>query len=130
MTIGFFNPFDTSFTLSASLAQTALLAARPAFELQFFRAQEAILDNLSDDIDNIQNAVNTKGATALLNVKVKQLQSELNVINDYKTTTDAKASRISDTLAALAELTTLADPSTVAAPIRIRDKVTCDITGR
>ena len=108
----FFRP--TPFNFSAAMAQTALLAARPAFELQFFRTQEAILDKLAAEIDNIQNAVNTDGATALINLQIKQLQGELVFINEYKERTDKKVSRIGDTLSGLGDLLTLADPGTVA----------------
>ncbi len=114
MAIGFLDPFDTKFSLSGSIAQTALAAARPAFELQFFRTQEDILNRLSEDVENVQNAVNTKGATALLDLQIKRLQNDFTLINDYKTRTDKKASRVADTLANLGELITLAAPGTVA----------------
>ena len=115
MLIGSTNFYQPSFDLGAALVRTSLIAARPAFELQFFLTQEAILDNLDKEIDNINNAVNTKGATTLLNVQISRLQNDLAVINDFKARTDAKASRVSDTLTNLAELITLADPGTVAA---------------
>jgi hypothetical protein len=114
MAIGFLDPFDTSFNLSASIAQAAIAAARPAFELQFFRTQEAILDRLNKDIENVQDSISTKGATALLDVQIKRLQNNLELINDYKTRTDRKASRVSDTLSNLTDLISLAAPGTVA----------------
>jgi hypothetical protein len=114
MAIGFLDPFDTSFNLSASIAQAAIAAARPAFELQFFRTQDAILDRLNKDIENVQDSISTKGATALLDVQIKRLQNNLELINDYKTRTDRKASRVSDTLSNLTDLISLAAPGTVA----------------
>lgn len=103
------KPFD----FGAEMVKTSLMAARPAFELQFFLTQDAILERLSDDIDNIHNSVNTKGATALIDVQLNRLQNDLTVINDYKARTDAKAGRVEDTLASFSELITLADPSTI-----------------
>jgi hypothetical protein len=114
MAIGFLDTFDTSFNLSASIAQAAIAAARPAFELQFFRTQDAILDRLNKDIENVQDSISTKGATALLDVQIKRLQNNLELINDYKTRTDRKASRVSDTLSNLTDLISLAAPGTVA----------------
>ena len=114
MAIGFLDPFDTAFNLRASIAQTAIAAARPAFELQFFQTQNAVLDKLDEAIENVHDSINTKGATALLDVKIKRLQNDLAIISDYKTRTDAKASRVSDTLANLGDLISLAAPGTVA----------------
>ena len=114
MLTGTFNSYQPSFNFGAAFAQTALIAARPAFELQFFKTQDSILQQLSDDIDNINDAVNTRGATALLNVQLSRLNNDLAAINDFKSRTDAKASRVSDTLDNLVELVTLAAPGTVA----------------
>lgn len=114
MLIGSFTPYQPSFDFGAAFAKTAQAAARPLFELQFFATQDAILSQLSDEIDNIGNASNTKGATALLNVQLAKLKGDLTVINDFKARTDAKQSRVSDTLDNLASLTTLAAPGTVA----------------
>ena len=114
MLIGTFSSNKQSFDFGAAFAQTALVAARPAFELQFFNTQDSILRQLNDDIDNINNSVNTRGATALLDVQLSRLNNDLGIINEYKARTDAKASRVSDTLDNLAELITLAAPGTVA----------------
>jgi len=114
MAIGFLDPFETKFNLAASIAQTAIAAARPAFELQFFQTQDAILERLNEEIENVHDSINTDGATALLDLQIKRLQNNLTIINDYKTRTDKKASRLSDTLANLGELITLAAPGTVA----------------
>ena len=114
MLIGTFNSNQSFFNFGAAFAQTALVASRPAFELQFFKTQDSILQQLSDDIDNINNSVNTTGATALLNVQISRLNNDLGIINGFKTRADAKASRVTDTLANLAELITLAAPGTVA----------------
>jgi len=102
------------FNFGESLAQTAIAAARPAFELQFFRTQEAVLDQLDKEIENVQASFNTKSLTALLDVRIKRLQSDLANITAYKNRADAKAARLTDTRDALAELITLANPATVA----------------
>lgn len=114
MLIGNFSPYRPPYDFGAAFARTALIAARPTFELQFFRTQDAILDQLDKDIENINKAVNTRGATALLRVQIKRLQNDSVTIGDYKTRTDAKAARVTLTLANFAELITLADPSTIA----------------
>ena len=114
MLIGNFSPYRPPYDFGAAFARTALMAARPTFELQFFRTQDAILDQLDKDIENINNAVNTKGATALLRVQIKRLQNDSVTIGDYKTRSDAKAARVTHTLESLAELITLADSSTIA----------------
>ncbi|NNE82787.1 MAG: hypothetical protein HKN28_02335 [Alphaproteobacteria bacterium] len=114
MLIGTFNSYQPSFDFGAAFAQMAQDSARPAFELQFFYTQDSILEQLNDEINNINNAVNTRGATALLNVQVSRLNNDLAAINDYKVRTDTKVSRVSDTLDNLAELATLAAPGTAA----------------
>lgn len=112
MPIGTIDPFQPT-DIGAALTQTALMASGPSFELQFYRTQDAILARLNQEIDKIHGSVNTKSLTALLDVRISRLQDDLSQINDYKTRTDAKAGRISQTLDAVSELITLADPSTV-----------------
>ncbi|NKB48449.1 MAG: hypothetical protein GKS02_03680 [Alphaproteobacteria bacterium] len=108
------NFFHSSFDFGQAMVQTSIAAARPAFELQFFLTQDALLEKLNTEIDEINGAVNTKTATALLQVQISRLNNDLETINDYKSRTDAKAERITDTLDFLAELETLAAPGTVA----------------
>ncbi len=115
MLIGDSDSLPKPFNFGAAFAETALLAARPAFELQFFRTQEAILDNLQKEIENIDDSVDTSGATALLNVQISRLQNDVAQVNEFKSRTDAKATRIGETLTSLAELLPLATPGTVAA---------------
>jgi len=115
MLIGSSSYYPPPFDFGAAMVKTSLLAAGPAFELQFFLTQDAILAKLGDEIDNIHNSVNTKGATALLDVKINRLQNDLVGINEYKSRTDAKASRVEDTLVHLTSLIANATPGTVAA---------------
>jgi len=107
--------YQPPFDFGAAMVKTSLLAAGPAFELQFFLTQDAILAKLGDEIDNIHNAVNTKGATALIDLKISGLQNDLAGINEYKTRTDAKADRVEATLVHLTSLIANATPGTVAA---------------
>lgn len=115
MSIGIYNPYQPAFDFGAAFAKTAANAARPAFELQFYLTQSALLDQLDKDVENINSAINTDGATAFLDVQLTKLNNDLATVNDYKTRTDAKSARIEITLNYLAELTTLATPGTVAA---------------
>lgn len=114
MSIGIYNPYRPVFDFGAAFAQTAAAAARPAFELQFFLTQSSLLDQLDKEVENINSAINTSGATALLDIQISKLNTDLASINDFKARTDAKSSRVSDTLTSLAELSTLAAPGTVA----------------
>lgn len=114
MSIGIYNPYQPAFDFGAAFAQTAAAAARPAFELQFFLTQSSLLDQLDKEVENINAAINTGGATALLDIQISKLNTDLAAINDFKVRTDAKSSRVSDTLTSLAELSTLATPGTAA----------------
>lgn len=102
------------FDFGAALVKTAQLGARPTFELQFYNTQSAQLDALDREIAQINAESDTSGATALLRTKVTDLERTLDLIDDYKTRTDARIAKISLTLEQLADLDTLADPSTVA----------------
>lgn len=101
-------------SFSQSFVQAQQLAAGPQFELRFFNTQNALLDKLDDEITEIQNGVNTNGATALLKVKIAQLEDSGAKISAYKATTDAKGQKIEAALEYIAELQTLAGPATVA----------------
>lgn len=97
-----------------SFVQTAQLSAGPSFELQFFNTQNAVLDQLNNEIDNIQKGINTKGATALLNVKIAKLEDLGKAMSAYKDTTDKKANKIEAALEYITELEGLASAGTVA----------------
>ncbi len=99
---------------SQSFVQAQQLAAGPQFELRFFNTQNALLDKLDDDITEIQNGINTNGATALLKVKIAQLEDAGARISAYKDTTDKKGQKIEVALEYIAELQTLAGSATAA----------------
>ena len=81
-------------SFSQSFVQAQQLAAGPQFELQFFNTQNAVLDQLNEEVTQIQSGINTNGATALLKVKIAQLEDAGAKISAYKQTTDAKANKI------------------------------------
>ncbi|MEP4377539.1 MAG: hypothetical protein ABJ215_10350 [Alphaproteobacteria bacterium] len=97
-----------------SFVQAQQLAAGPQFELAFFNTQNALLDKLNEEVTEIQNGVNTNGATALLKVKIAQLEDTGAKISDYKSTTDSKSKKIEAALEYITELQSLADSSTAA----------------
>lgn len=102
------------FDFGAAFVQTTSAGARPAFELRFYNTQNAQLDKLQKEIEDIYARTDTGGATALLNTKVKSLESTLGQISDFKTRTDARIAKVTLVLEQLNDLNTLADPSSVA----------------
>ena len=103
-----------SFNFAQSFARLAQAAARPAFELQFNSAQNAVLDRLDRQIEELQSADLFLGQTATLRVKLSQLDSRLPEIEAYRTTVTGNRTTVLDVLEALAEARDLADPGTSA----------------
>ena len=103
-----------SFNFAQSFARLAQAAARPAFELQFNSAQNAVLDRLDRQIEELQSADLFLGQTATLRVKLSQLDSRLPEIEAYRTTVTGNRTTVLDVLEALAEARGLADPGTSA----------------
>jgi hypothetical protein len=101
-------------SFAQSFVQAQQLAAGPQFELAFFNTQNALLDKLNLEVTEIQKGINTNGATALLKVKMSQLEETGARITDYKATTDTKSKKIEASLEYIAELRTLADSTTAA----------------
>lgn len=101
-------------SFAQSFVQVSQLSAGPNFELQFFNTQNAVLDQLNDDVTAIQKGINTNGATALLNVKIAQLENNGERITDYKKTVDQKSQKIDAALEFITELEGLASSSTTA----------------
>jgi len=95
-------------SFAQSFVQTSQLSAGPNFELQFFNTQNAVLDQLNEQVTEIQNGINTDGATALLKVKIAQLETSGERITDYKNTTDIKAKKIDAAIEYIVELEALA----------------------
>lgn len=97
-----------------SFVQAQQLSAGPTFELRFFNTQNALLDKLDDEVTEIRAGINTNGATALLNVKIAQLEDAGSRISAYKATTDTKGKKIEAALEYIAELQTLASAGTTS----------------
>ena len=102
------------FDFGAALVKTAQLSARPTFELRFYNTQNAQLDALERDIEQIYAKTNTDGATALLRTKVSKLQTTLEQIGEFKTRTDARIAKSTLVIDQVNALDSLADSSTVA----------------
>ena len=103
-----------SFNFAQSFARLAQAASRPAFELQFNAAQNAVLDRLDRQIEELQSTDLFLGQTATLRVKLSQLDSRLPEIEAYRTTVTGNRTTVLDALEALAEARDLADPGTSA----------------
>lgn len=101
-------------SFAQSFVQAQQLSAGPKFELAFFNTQNALLDKLNEEVTEIQKGINTDGATALLKVKIAQLEDTGSRISEYKNTTDTKSKKIEAALEYIAELETLADSATAA----------------
>lgn len=101
-------------SVTESLVRSMQSAAAPNFELQFFNTQNAVLDKLNKDIDAIQNNVSSKGATAMLNVQIKKIETEKVDIDAYKQRTDAKSKKIRAATGYITDLLSLAKPGSVA----------------
>lgn len=101
-------------SFAQSFVRTSQLSAGPNFELQFFNTQNAVLDQLNEDVTEIQNGINTNGATALLNVQIAKLEENGARISAYKDTADTKAKKIDAALEYITELESLASSATTA----------------
>ncbi len=101
-------------SFAQSFVQTSQLSAGPRFELQFFNTQNAVLEQLNQQVTDIQNGLNTEGATALLNVRIAKLEDDGKQISAYKDTVDRKAKKIEAAIEYITELEGLASAGTVA----------------
>lgn len=95
-------------SFAQSFVQASQQSAGPNFELQFFNTQNAVLDQLNKQVTEIQEGINTNGATALLNVKIAELESNGERITEYKNTTDTKSKKIEAAIEYIVELEALA----------------------
>lgn len=103
-----------NFNFAQSFARLAQAAARPAFELRFNSAQNAVLDRLDKQIEELQSADRFLGQTATLRVKLTQLDNRLPEIEAYRTTVTGNRTTVIDTLNALADARDLTAPGTSA----------------
>ena len=103
-----------SFNFAESFARLAQAAARPAFELQFNSAQNAVLDRLDRQIEELQREDRFLGQTALLRVKADQLEARLPELESHRQRVTDNRTTTLDILNALAEARDLTDPASVA----------------
>ncbi len=103
-----------NFSFARSFAALAQAAARPAFELQFNAAQNAVLDRLDTQIAELQSSDLFLGKTATLRVKLSQLENRLPEIESYRESVTTNRTTTLDILNGLAEARDLTDPGTVA----------------
>ncbi|MDJ0935354.1 MAG: hypothetical protein QNJ06_09515 [Kiloniellales bacterium] len=103
-----------NFSFARSFAALAQAAARPAFELQFNAAQNAVLDRLDTQIADLQSSDLFLGKTATLRVKLSQLENRLPEIESYRESVTTNRTTTLDILNGLAEARDLTDPGTVA----------------
>ncbi len=103
-----------NFSFARSFAALAQAAARPAFELQFNAAQNAVLDRLDAQIAELQTTDLFLGKTATLRVKLNQLENRLPEIESYRESVTTNRTTTLDILNGLAEARDLTDPGTVA----------------
>ncbi len=103
-----------SFNFARSFAGLAQAAARPAFELSFNAAQNAVLDRLDSQIAELQSEDLFLGKTATLRVKLSQLENRLPEIESYRETVTNNRTTTLDILDALAEARDLTAPGTAA----------------
>ncbi len=103
-----------NFSFARSFAGLAQAAARPAFELNFNAAQNAVLDRLDKQIAELQSADLFLGKTATLRLKLSQLENRLPEIESYRATVTNNRTTTLDVLNALAAARDLTDPGSVA----------------
>lgn len=103
-----------SFSFARSFAALSQAAARPAFELQFNAAQNAVLDRLDTQIAELQSSDLFLGKTATLRVKLSQLENRLPEIESYRESVTTNRTTTLDILNGLADARDLTDPGTVA----------------
>ena len=110
---GLKNSFGT-ISMAEQMVRISRLAAGPAFELQFSIAQNTVLNRLDEEILELQEEKVSSGATALLEVNVAGLKTDVGEIEAYAARTKSNRITTEDTIANMTNLIALADPSTIA----------------
>ncbi len=109
---GLKSSFDT-ISVAQRIVQASQLSSRPAFELAFFKTQNAVLDRMDAEIAALQEQKATTGATALLETRVTKLERDLIDIKDYEDRTKTNDINVQTVLDQLTDLKALATASTV-----------------
>ena len=112
MITGLKSKFDT-ISVAQEFARVMQARAGPAFELQFFLTQEAVLGRLDKQIAELQSQKNTSSATAILDLSASSLNRDIDDLIAYRDRT--KSNRISAEyiIEQTNALVALADPSTI-----------------
>ncbi len=112
MVAGLKSKFDT-ISIAQQFALTAQASQRPAFELAFFRTQNAVLDRMDKEIAALQEQQSTTGATALLETQVTRLERELADLKDYEARTKTNDINAQTVLDQITDLKAIASAATV-----------------
>jgi len=97
-----------------SLLRLSQVSAAPAFEVRFNAAQNTALDRFDEQIAAFQKSDFGRSKTALLRTKATRLEKGLEAAEAFKTYASTNRQAVKDLLDQLAELRSLADPTTQA----------------
>ncbi len=110
---GLKSGFNT-ISFGVQFAKTMQAGAGPAFELQFFKTQDAVLGRLDEEIAALQAEKNTGGATALLEIQINKLNLDAADLSAYHTRTKSNHITGNDAVKSITDLQALTSPATVA----------------
>ncbi len=113
MITGLKTEFNT-ISIAQEFARVMQAGAGPAFELQFFRTQDAVLGRLDKEIAQLQVAKNTSSATAVLDLSLSSINRDIGELTEYRDRTKSNRQTGDSILEQTVALVGLADSSTVA----------------
>ena len=113
MAIDFVGNTFASFT-AQTLARVSQVAATPAFEVRFNAAQNAAIDKLNAEIEQLRGSDFGRAQTVLLRAKAVRTEKALELSKVFDAYASSNRETLKDLLDQLAELRTLADPGTQA----------------
>jgi hypothetical protein len=110
-----YTPLLNPPSFAVSFARLATIAVAPRLELQFNIMQNTLLGRLDKDIATLQDGgATTPGETAHLTRRIASATAKLAELEPYATRTSANKALVNATLDAIAEMSALADPTTLA----------------
>lgn len=113
MAIDFVGSSFASIT-AQTLARVSQVAATPAFEVRFNAAQNAAIDKLNAEIEELQRSDFGRSKTILLRAKAVRTEKALELSKVFDAYASSNRETVKDLLDQLAEIRALADPSTQA----------------
>ena len=113
MAIDFVGNSFASFT-AQTITRVSQVSATPAFEVRFNTAQNAAIDKLNAEIEELQNSDFGRSKTILLRAKAVRTEKALELSKIFDAYASSNRETVKDLLDQLAELRALADPSTQA----------------